>query len=79
MPIVLESLEKYDDYKIMILPDHPTPIVTMTHAGDPVPFMIYHKKNEIDSGISSINEETAKQTGVFIDDCTELMPHFLDK
>jgi 2,3-bisphosphoglycerate-independent phosphoglycerate mutase len=79
LPIVLESLEKYDDYKIMILPDHPTPIVTMTHAGDPVPFMIYHKKNEIDSGISSINEETAKQTGVFIDDCTELMPHFLDK
>ncbi len=79
LPIVLEALEKYDDYKIMILPDHPTPIVTMTHASDPVPYMIYHKKGEKDSGVSSINEETAKQTGIFIDDCTRLMPHFLEK
>jgi len=79
LPIVLEELEKYDDYKILILPDHPTPIVTMTHAGDPVPFMIYHKKDEKESGIDSINEESAKQTGIFIDDCVNLMPHFLDK
>jgi 2,3-bisphosphoglycerate-independent phosphoglycerate mutase len=79
LPIVLEALKKYDDYKIMILPDHPTPIVTMTHAGDPVPFMIYHKNGERDSGVSSINEESAKQTGIFIDDCTCLMPHFLEK
>lgn len=79
LPIVLEALEKYDDYKIMILPDHPTPIVTMTHASDPVPFMIYHKNGEVESGIKSINEESAKQTGIFIDDCTTLMPHFLGK
>ena len=43
LPIVLDALKEYDDYKIMVLPDHPTPIVTGTHASDPVPFMIYHK------------------------------------
>ena len=40
---VLPELDKYEDYKVMVLPDHPTPIVTMTHAADPVPFMIYQK------------------------------------
>ena len=46
LPIVLEGLKEFDDYKIMILPDHPTPLATGTHSTDPVPFMIYHKNNE---------------------------------
>ena len=79
LPIVLEALEKYDDYKVMILPDHPTPIATGTHASDPVPFMIYHKKDEKDSGVDSINEETASKTGIFIEEGPSLMGRFLSK
>lgn len=79
LPIVLEALEKYDDYKVMILPDHPTPIATGTHASDPVPFMIYHKKDEKDSGVDSINEETASKTGLFIEEGPSLMSRFLSK
>lgn len=79
LPIVLEALEKYDDYKVMILPDHPTPIVTGTHASDPVPFMIYHKKDEKDSGVDSINEETASKVGLFIEEGPSLMGRFLSK
>lgn len=79
LPIVLEALEKYDDYKVMILPDHPTPIVTGTHASDPVPFMIYHKKDEKDSGVDSINEESASKTGIFIEEGPSLMGRFLSK
>lgn len=79
LPIVLEALEKYDDYKVMILPDHPTPIVTGTHASDPVPFMIYHKRDEKDSGVDSINEETASKTGIFIEEGPSLMGRFLSK
>ena len=74
---IIEGLEKYDDYKIMILPDHPTPIATMTHASDPVPYMIYHKKNEV-CGVETINEETAKATGNFIDDGPSVMKKFLN-
>lgn len=76
LPVVVEALEKYDDYKIMILPDHPTPITTMTHASDPVPYMIYHKKGETE-GVDTINEETAKATGNFIDDGPGVMARFL--
>lgn len=76
LPILFEGLKKYDDYKIMILPDHPTPIVTRTHASDPVPYLIYHKNNEVE-GVNTINEETAKATGNFIDFGPSIMPHFL--
>ena len=76
LPIILEGLEKYDDYKILICPDHPTPIVTMTHASDPVPYMIYHKKGEI-AGVETINEETAKATGNFIEEGPSLMRRFI--
>lgn len=77
LPVITEALEKYDDYKIMILPDHPTPIATMTHASDPVPYMIYHKNGEVE-GVDTINEETAKNTGNFIDDGPSVMAKFLN-
>lgn len=79
LPILFEGLKKYDDYKILILPDHPTPIVTRTHASDPVPYLIYQKSAEKDSGVASINEETAKQTGNYIDFGPSIMGRFLSK
>ena len=76
LSILLEGLEKYDDYKIMILPDHPTPIVTKTHARDAVPYMIYHKSAPVE-GVETINEETARATGNFIEKGSELMGRFI--
>lgn len=77
LPIVTEALEKYGDYKVMILPDHPTPIVKRTHTADPVPYMIYHKMGEKDSGVDSINEESAAKTGNFVDFGPSLIERFL--
>ncbi len=74
---LLPALEKYDDYKIMVLPDHPTPIVTMTHASDPVPYMIYQKSKHSDNGIESFNEISAKETGRYIEIGHTLMEHFI--
>ncbi len=77
MPIILDYLNTQDDYKVMVLPDHPTPISTRTHASDPVPYLIYCKGKELDSGVASINEKTASETGNFIDPGFDLMRHFL--
>ena len=76
LTVILEALDKYDDYKVMILPDHPTPIKTNTHARDPVPFMIYHKSKERE-GVASVTENTAKATGIYFASGTELMEHFI--
>lgn len=79
LPIVLDGLQEIgEDYKIMVLPDHPTPIVTQTHAADPVPYLIYHKTNE-KQGVETINEETAKNTGVFLENGPDIMRKFLEE
>ena len=75
--VILPELEKYDDFKIMVLPDHPTPIKTMTHASDPVPFMIYQKSKHCDSKIETFTESTAKETGLFIEVGHTLMDEFI--
>lgn len=78
LTVLLAYLDNCDDYKIMILPDHPTPIVTKTHAPDPVPYMIYRKGNELYSGIDTINEESAKLTGNYEDFGPAMMRKFID-
>lgn len=76
LPILEEGLEQYEDYKILLLPDHPTPIVTRTHASDPVPYLLY-QKSAPKMGVNTINEETAKATGIYMENGPAMMPHFL--
>lgn len=73
LPVLLDELEKAEDYRILIMPDHPTPLSTMTHSSQPVPYLLYHKKGEI-SG-RPFNEESAAQSGIFI----EYGPQIMDK
>ena len=54
-----------EDFKIMVLPDHPTPLCIRTHSIDPVPFFIYSSNNEI-SGVDTFNEFTAQTTNNYI-------------
>lgn len=75
--IVLEGLKKYDDYKILIMPDHATPLSLRTHTNDPIPFLMYHKKHEV-KGDSEFTEETAKKTGLFIEQGYTIMQRFIE-
>ncbi|MBR4016592.1 MAG: cofactor-independent phosphoglycerate mutase [Oscillospiraceae bacterium] len=55
------------DYRILVLPDHPTPICMRTHTADPVPFVIYDSsKVEINTRVFS--EKAASETGIFVED-----------
>lgn len=73
---ILKALEDEEDYKIMILPDHPTPLSLRTHTNDPVPYMIYHKKAE-QKGVDVLSEESAAKTGRFEHVGHELMGRFI--
>ncbi|MDR0883971.1 MAG: cofactor-independent phosphoglycerate mutase [Oscillospiraceae bacterium] len=65
LPRVQAYLETQGDYKILVLPDHPTPLTTGKHAGDPVPYVLYQKSAERTSGVSTVTEQTAAATGIF--------------
>ena len=61
-----------EDFKIMVLPDHPTPIRLRTHTISPVPFFIY-SSNEKLNGVDCFTEQSASETGVYIAKGHELM------
>ena len=61
-----------EDYKIMVLPDHPTPVRLRTHTITPVPFFIYDSANE-KVGVECFDEENAANTGTYIKDGYTLM------
>ena len=65
-------------FKIMILPDHPTPIRIRTHSIDPVPFMIYSSEKEM-SGVATFDEFTAKATNLYVPNGYTLMGELVEK
>lgn len=74
---LLTALEEYDDYKVMILPDHATPLSLRTHTSDPVPFLIYHKNGTKKAPVDCLDEAHAAKTGVVVTKGPEIMNLFL--
>ena len=66
-----------DGFRIMILPDHPTPISLRTHTHDAVPYMIYDSENEKVSGYNCYTESSCKNSKVYIEKGYTLMDKFL--
>ena len=66
-----------DAFRILILPDHPTPIRARTHTIDPVPFMIYDSEKTFD-GVSTFSEETAAAKNDYIPNGYTLMDHLVN-
>ena len=64
---VVEFLKGYDDFAVLVCPDHPTPLSIRTHTSTPVPYLIYDSKNEINSGVKVFCEKEARETGNYIE------------
>lgn len=78
---VYEKLSSLDSpFKIMVLPDHPTPCAIRTHSIDPVPFLIYSSSDSCkDKRVLSFDEKTSEKSGVYIEDGHKLLEHFIEK
>ena len=77
--IVKEGLEKAgEDFRMLIGPDHPTPIAIRTHTKDPIPFMIYDSRKSLGS-MEEYSEEAAGSTGLVVEHGYELMNRLLQK
>jgi 2,3-bisphosphoglycerate-independent phosphoglycerate mutase len=73
---VMAELKKYERWRILVMPDHPTPVSTQGHTGDAVPFAM------MGDGISGevhlpLGEKNAAKTGIKIDNGYQLMEFFL--
>lgn len=76
---VVEFLKGYDDFAVLVCPDHPTPLSIRTHTSTPVPYLIYNSKNEINSGVKVFCEKEARETGNYIEKGFTMMNYFLTK
>jgi 2,3-bisphosphoglycerate-independent phosphoglycerate mutase len=63
---------KPDKLRVLILPDHPTPIKIQTHIDEPVPFMLWGS-GFASNGAKNFTETEAKSTGIFIEDGYNIM------
>lgn len=73
---VREALEEMGDYRILVLPDHPTPLAIKTHSSDPVPYLIYDSR-EKQAGVSLFTEANARATGSYEPDASILMKNLI--
>lgn len=75
---LLDGLKIYDDYHLLIMPDHPTPISTRTHARDAVPYLLY-RKNMPALGVHRFSEAAAKESGILISPGCDILKRLIDK
>ena len=74
---ILKAFEN-EDIRILICPDHPTPLALKTHTNAPVPYLIYDSRKKAE-GVEKFDEENAERTGTFIKVGHTLMERFLEK
>ena len=77
--IVKEGLDRAGvDYRMMILPDHPTPICVRTHTGTPVPYLLYDSTAPLEKDWL-YNEEEAGRSGIYIAEGHKAIDHLFEK
>lgn len=76
-PIYETMQSRGEDFCILLMPDHPTPLTIGTHTNDPVPYVIYRSSAETESGAAYT--EKAAENGPFIQPGYTIMKRFIRK
>jgi 2,3-bisphosphoglycerate-independent phosphoglycerate mutase len=75
---ILNHFGKGGDFRILVLPDHPTPVALRTHTSDPVPFVMYGAGIP-NNGTVKYNEALAKEKGIKFASGEAMMDYFMKK
>ena len=67
-----------EDFKILVLPAHPTPIEIRPHSMEPGPFFLYDSPKD-EAGVATYNETTAAETGLYIPDGFTLLERVIER
>jgi 2,3-bisphosphoglycerate-independent phosphoglycerate mutase len=75
---ILNHYGEHDDVRVLVLPDHPTPVKLRTHTDEPVPFVMYGKGITPD-GSQEYGEAAAREKGLKFESGESLLTHFMTK
>ena len=75
---VLKGIESFDEYRILLLPDHATPIEVRTHTDEPVPFVIYDSRIKRKNKDISFDESITEREDILVfEEGYKLMDYFI--
>lgn len=66
------------DFRMLILPDHPTPVRVRTHTSDPVPYLLYDSTKAAE-GSGTYSEKTGRKSGKMLEEGYRLIDHLLER
>lgn len=77
--VIKDALDEAgEDYRMLVMPDHPTPICVRTHTSNPVPYMLFDSTDMKESTLD-YNEKCGKESGLFMANGYEMMNYLLSK
>jgi len=77
-PLVEQLNASGEDYRILVLPDHPTPIRVRTHTSDPIPYLLYDSTKKLGDN-AGYSETVGKENGILKEDGYKLMEYLLNQ
>jgi 2,3-bisphosphoglycerate-independent phosphoglycerate mutase len=75
---VLQRMSHRTDWRVLLMPDHPTSIALKTHVADPVPFVLYSAEAPRNNGNVGYNEKDAAKTGIVAEQAFKLMESLIE-
>lgn len=75
---IVEGLEAFERWALLLLPDHPTPLTKRVHAPDPVPFALVRSGESGGRSAEGYGERAARGTGVLLEEGYRLLGRLLD-
>jgi len=77
-PVMRGLKERSGDYRVLLMPDHATPVEIRTHTPDPVPFAIYDSRKRKNAGDVAYDESIAERKDIIVfDEGYKLMDYFI--
>lgn len=75
-PVAQTLRDAGEDFRMLVLPDHPTPIRVRTHTSDPVPYLLYDSTKKV-KGTDVYSERAGRESGRYIEEGHRLMEYFI--
>lgn len=67
------------DFRMLVLPDHPTPVRVRTHVADPVPYLLYDSTKDLGGKADRYDEKTGQESGIMVEKGHTLIRHLFEQ
>jgi 2,3-bisphosphoglycerate-independent phosphoglycerate mutase len=75
---VMRGIKSFEEFRILLMPDHPTPVELRTHTDEPVPFVIYDNKQKQKNEGAAFDESILKRKDIMVfEEGYKLMDYFI--